>query len=165
MNVGFELLKWDFEDGLVLVNNLNVTRWERYLEKNKTVDPNVPCREHGPGQNLTQLEMMLFEHQRYHTPHTAPLYEYGPRFDSPDRLYVNFDWVRIAAAVYSGIGESRVVLDTGAFVTAYGRRGLCISSPNTTLHRLTNLTLSVGREIQSEVADLFHYDRKSSGIN
>jgi hypothetical protein len=108
---------------------------------------------------------MLFEYQQYHTSHTTPLYGYRPRVNSPDRLYVNFDWVRIAAAVYSGMGESRVFLDTGAFVTAYGRRGLHIPSPNTILHRLTNLTLSAGREIQAEVADLFRYDRKSSGIN
>ena len=134
--------------------------------ENRTAEEKFPCRKHGPQQNLTQLELMVYEHRQYPV-HTRPGHPLGRPawFGTPYRLYVTFEWARSAAAVYTGMGESRVLLDTSAFVTAYGRSGLHLSSANTTLHRLTNLTLAAGREIQTEVAHLFRPDRKPSGID
>lgn len=73
-----------------------------------------------------------------------------------------YSWARIAAAVYDGTGEYRVKLDTGTFVTAYGRVGLNITSPNTTDHRLTNLTREVADDIKSDIQQFFLPSSSSS---
>lgn len=74
----------------------------------------------------------------------------------PFQNVIMFEWARTAAAVYSGPGEYRVKLDTGTFVTAYGRAGLIgTDSPNTTDHRLLNLTREAAEDLRRDIATFF----------
>ena len=58
-NTGFELIKCSFEDGLELVNNLNIAQWMRDIESDNTVEERFPCRTHGPKQfDTTRIDVI-----------------------------------------------------------------------------------------------------------
>ncbi|KAF8316294.1 hypothetical protein DL93DRAFT_2078013, partial [Clavulina sp. PMI_390] len=96
----------------------------------------------------------------------------GPPFgsSSPFSNQINFEWARAATTVYNGPGEFRVKLDTGSFVTAYGREGLgdSVLSPNVTKHRLVDMTQEAVTELIREIDGFWITNQDSmaiSGIN
>ena len=187
-NTGFELIKCNFDDGLDLVRNLNVTEWRPAYEKldnitgRRCVD-RWPPDEPLPNSTFTSVEG--FSLARSHPPRFSPPPEghpstaasddnpptplsRGPGNDRrrpkggpPDRNHtgfanqIMFEWARTATIVYDGLGENRVKLDMGTFITAYGRAGLNITSPNTTDHRLVGLSRDAAKDIKAEIERFF----------
>ncbi|KZV87034.1 hypothetical protein EXIGLDRAFT_724178, partial [Exidia glandulosa HHB12029] len=89
---------------------------------------------------------------RRRPPYGGPYYGWN---QSPFSAYSSWEWLRSATSVYSGVGEMRVQLAFGSFVTCYGRSGLSLPSLKTSTHRLTNSSLehSTALQIRNDVAD------------
>lgn len=173
-------MKCDFEDGLSLVSNLNVTEWRhtfdpmpahvdgtprRCLETWPPDDPsNATVHARSRGFNALMEERSRSGDPLVESSGNSSTPSYPPRY--PKGLFsayldhVRFEWARTAAAVYDGLGEYRVKLDTATFVTAYGRSGLHPSSNSNddngewkaeTEHRLTNISSAAVGNIKADI--------------
>jgi hypothetical protein len=193
-NTGFELMKCNFEDGLDLAKNLNITGWLAAYEKPSNTSGRR-CVERWPPDeplpNATFSSMENFSLARSRSSRSSPpprghedsdnplplsppplrganglgnyrrLKDDLPRPRPPNWSHsgfanqISFEWARTATMVYDGLGEYRVKLDMGTFVTAYGRAGLNITSPNTTDHRLVGLSRDAAEDIETEIKRFF----------
>ena len=201
----FELMKCNFEDGLALLRNLNVTGWLAAYDKPNNTSPRR-CVESQPlDEPLPNASVENASPARSRPPrpsrsnrghpsttegHDNPLPLFPPplrgandrgndrrHFEGdypapPERCHsgfanqINFEWARTATMVYDGLGEYRVKLHISTFVTAYGRAGLNITSPNTTDHRLVGLSRDAAKDIKTEIERFFTVPpAKTTGID
>jgi len=85
--------------------------------------------------------------------------------------YTSWEWLRSATAVYAGSGEVRIRLFPSTFVSAYGRAGLDLSSPDPITHRLVNTTLAPATakaildDVAQAVADFRDTSKPSSDVD
>lgn len=145
-------MKCKLMDGLDLISNVNVTDWHDSFEANYSIPD--PCIDFWPWSKSTVSALPSGP--------SFPELNPRPRY-SAYANFTAFEWMRSAAAVYDGPGESRVKLDVGTFVSAYGRPGVKeVLSSNTREHRLTNITRQTAEALRSDVESFFLRDE--SGV-
>jgi len=99
-----------------------------------------PSASHVGNFTVDQLDEPTPKLPPWHPPYGP----YGGRGNwlLPFYKHTTWEWLRSTTAVYAGSGETRVRIFPSTFITAYGRAGLDLSSPDPSTHRLVNRTLA-----------------------